>query len=947
MEVARRSDNVNVLLHRHIPAAAGSATGGRCAKVDEIAVSMDSVHYLRPAMVPRSIAVIGASPRHDSLGRFVYTNVMAAGFKGDVYAVNPRHRTIDGNPCLPSIAALPTKVDLAVVVTGQQNVPGIIDDAGRKGIPAMLVLSPGLCEEGPERRRLERDVVERARAARVRVMGPNCLGLMRPDIGLNASWAKTMARPGGLALVSQSGAVTTSLLDYAWTAGFGFSSVVATGAESDVSVAEILDFLAGDAATRSILLYLEGIENARPLMSSIRVAASVKPVIVLKAGRHAAGARVVMSHTGALVGNDAVFDAALRRVGAVRVPRIGQLFGAAEALAGGRLPRGNRLAIVSNGTGPGALAADAAEENHVELAKLSDATQAALDAALPPNWSHANPVDVLADSDAERMATALKLLIDDRANDGVLVLFAPTPKVGAEQAARAMLPIAAAAEKPVVSAWLGEKDAGRGRAAFKAASMPALQSPERGVEAFSYLAQYIRNRELRLQVPPPRVDELKFDVQAARRIIDSARSAGRHTLDEQDSKALLASFGIETAMGLMARSAMEARQAAQQLGFPVVLKVRADGITHKSDVGGVILGVQTPDEVERGFDDIARRLAERAPSARFVGVLVQKMVVRPQGRELIVGLTRDPNFGPVVSFGMGGLAVEIFRDSAVALPPLNAFLARDLISRTRVSRMLDAFRGAPAVDLEKLIEVIVRVSELACEIPAVRELDINPLLADAQGVIALDARVQVSDEPLAADATYSHLAIHPYPRALAREVTVKGGRDTAAADPAGRRRGRAALHQPTLAAHLVPALPCADPGADDGAPGALHADRLRPRDGVRRDRSRPDEQHEIRGISPLHVQSGRQDGRVRRHRRGRLAGARCRPCADAGDRGDGARARARPNSSGSCSRTTTRWVMLMRKRGYAPHRDDEDPGILRYIKPLRRTGGPVAQAEPA
>ena len=612
-------------------------------------MSMDAVHYLRPAMVPRSIAIVGASPRHDSLGRFVYTNVLAAGFKGATFAVNPRHRTIDGNPCLPLLAALPAKVDLAVVVTGPHNVPGIIDEAGRRGIPAMLVLSPGLCEDGPERRKLERDVIERARAARVRVMGPNCLGLMRPDIGLNASWARTMARPGGLALVSQSGAVTTSLLDYAWTAGFGFSSVVATGAESDVSVAEILDFLAGDAATRSILLYLEGIHDARPLLSSIRVAASVKPVIVLKAGRHAAGARVVMSHTGALVGNDAVFDAALRRVGAVRVPKIGHLFGAAEALAGGRLPRGNRLAILSNGTGPGALAADAAEENQLALAALSDETRAALDALLPANWSHANPVDVLGDSDAARMASALQLVIDDRSNDGVLVLFSPTPKVGAEQAAHAMLPIAAAAEKPVVSAWLGEKDAGRGRAVFKAASLPALQSPERGVESFGYLAQYIRNRELRLQVPPPRIDELKFDVQAARRIIDAARSAGRHTLDEQDSKALLASFGIDTAMGIMARSALEARQAAQQLGFPVVLKVRADGVTHKSDVGGVILGVQTADEVEHGFESIAQRLAEKAPTARFIGVLVQKMVVRPQGRELIVGLTRDPNFGPVVT----------------------------------------------------------------------------------------------------------------------------------------------------------------------------------------------------------------------------------------------------------------------------------------------------------
>jgi acetyltransferase len=896
-------------------------------------MSLDAVHYLRTAMVPRSIAVVGASPRSESLGRFVFTNVMAAGYKGEVHAVNPRHRTIEGHPCLPSLAALPGKVDLAVVVTGAQNVPQVIDDAGAKGIPSMLVLSPGLCEDGPERRRLEQEVIARARAARVRVLGPNCLGLMRPEIGLNASWARTMARPGALALVSQSGAVTTALLDYAWTAGFGFSSVLATGAESDVSLAEIIDFLAGDSATRSILLYIEGIHDARPLVSSIRVAASVKPVIVLKAGRHAAGAKVVMSHTGALVGNDAVFDAALRRVGAIRVPRIGSLFAAAESLANGRLPHGNRLAIVTNGGGPGALAADAVEENQVELAQLSDATRAALDGALPSGWSHSNPVNILADADAARFATALQLLLDDPANDGVLVLYAPTPKLGAEHAARAMLPVAAEAEKPVVSAWLGEKDAGRGRAAFKAASLPALQNPERGVESFGYLAQYIRNRELRLQVPPPRIDELKFDMQAARRIIDGARSAGRHTLDEQDSKALLASFGIETALGLVARSAMEARQAAVQLGFPVVLKVRADGITHKSDVGGVILGVQTADEVEAGFDDISRRLTERAPAARFVGVLVQKMVVRPQGRELIVGLTRDPTFGPVISFGMGGVAVEIFRDSAVALPPLNAFLARDLVSRTRVSRMLDAFRGAPAVDLERLIDVLLRVSELACEIPAVRELDINPLLADAHGVIALDARVVVSDEPLAADATYSHLAIHPYPRALEREVTVKGGvrirlRPIRPEDAEAERRFISRLSART--SYLRFHAPIRELTMERLV-RYTQIDYHREMAFVAIDTA--NEQHEIRGISRYICNP---DGKtaefgviVEDAWQGRGLGHVLMQVLE-----DTARARGLAELIGIVLKDNDEMGTMMRKRGYAPLRDEEDPSILRYTKPL-------------
>jgi acetyltransferase len=896
-------------------------------------MSLDAVHYLRSALAPRSIAVVGASHRPESFGRFVMANVMSAGFAGEVFAVNPKHRAVDGRPCLPSLKALPHKVDLAVVVTAARHVPAIVDDAAERGIPAMLVLSPGLCDQGPDVRKIEQEVVQRARRGKVRLLGPNCLGLMRPDIGLNASWARTMARPGGIALVSQSGAVTTALLDYAWTAGFGFSSVLATGAESDVGIDEILDFLAGDTLTRSILLYVEGIHDARGFLSSVRAAASVKPIIVLKAGRYATGGRRAMSHTGALVGNDAVFDAALRRAGAIRVPKIGHLFAAAETLANGRLPRGNRLAILSNGGGPGALAADAVEDNQVELARLSDATRAALDQALPPGWSHVNPVDVLADADGPRFAEALKILIDDRANDGVLLLFAPTPRTSAERTAEALLPIAAAAEKPVVSAWLGEKDAGRGRVVFKSASLPAMSTPERGVEAFGHLAQFVRNRELRLQVPPPRIDELKFDINAARRIIDGARAGGRHTLDEQDSKALLASFGIETAIGLFARSAMEARQAALQLGFPVVLKVRADGITHKSDVGGVLLGLANVDDVERGFEAIAARLVERAPQARFLGVLVQKMVVRPHGRELIVGLAHDPTFGPVINFGMGGIAVEVFRDSAVAVPPLNAFLARDLISRTRVAKMLDAFRGAPAVDLDKVIEVLLRVSELACEIPAVSELDINPLLADEHGVIALDARVVVTNGPLVADATFSHLAIHPYPRGLTRQVTLKGGehlvlRAIRPEDAEAEKRLISRLSART--SYLRFHAPVRE----------LTVERLVRYTQIDYDREMAfvaidagGEHEEIRGISRY---TRNPDGVsaefgviVEDGWQGRGLGHVLMQALE-----DTARARGLTQLIGLVLRENEEMGLLMQRRGYGPHRDEEDPGVMRYIKPL-------------
>ncbi|MCX8006012.1 MAG: GNAT family N-acetyltransferase, partial [Burkholderiaceae bacterium] len=568
------------------------------------------------------------------------------------------------------------------------------------------------------------------------------------------------------------------MLDYAWNAGFGFSSVVSTGAGSDVEFSEILDFLALDSATRSIVLYVEGVRDARAFMSSLRAAASAKPVVLLKVGRYMTGSKAAMSHTGALVGDDAVFDMALRRVGAIRVKAYNQLFAATEALAAGRLPQGtpgNRLAIVTNGGGPGVLAADAAAECEVALAHLSPPTREALDAILPPTWSRGNPVDIVGDADTERFAQALRIVLQDPANDGVLLLFCPTIRLDAEETARALLEVARGSDKPVVSVWLGGHEAERGGAVFKAAGLPALTSPERGVESFSYLARFVRNRQLRLQVPPPHVDEFELDVAAARRILERALASGRAVLDEQESKQLLDCFGIATVPTRFAASAEQAVQQAQAIGYPVVLKVVAAGVTHKSEVGGVALDLRDDREVTRAFEAIRANVAARAPLARFLGVHVQSMVRRPHGREVIVGIARDPTFGPVLSFGTGGIAVEVYRDSASALPPLNRFLALELIGRTRVGRMLDAFRGLPAVDLDALVGVLLKVSELACELPCIAELDINPLLVDEHGVLALDARVVLGDGPLAPDARYSHLAIHPYPKQLVRATRLRGG----------------------------------------------------------------------------------------------------------------------------------------------------------------------------
>ena len=736
-------------------------------------------HYLRSAMAPRSLAVVGASERSGALGAAVFGNIRAGTFAGPVYPVNPKYPTLDGLRCHARLADLPEAPDLAVVVTPAATAPGLIDAAGDLGIRNVLVLSAGFAESGPQGKALQDDLLARARVRGVRVLGPNCLGLMRPGIGLNASFARTPARPGSVALVSQSGAIVAALLDHAWAAGFGFSSVVSTGAGVDIEFAEILDFLALDADTHSIVLYVEGVHDARGLLSSVRAAASAKPVVVLKVGRHLTGSTAAMSHTGALVGNDAVFDGALRRVGAIRVDQYDQLFAAAQTLATGRLPRGPRLAILTNGGGPGVIAADwaadSAQRGAVRLATLSSQTRERLDAFLPPTWPHANPVDVIGDADEQRFAQALEALLADPENDGVLLLYCPTLRLTALGTARALLPVIGATAKPVVSAWLGEADAALGRTAFDKAGVPALASPERGVEAFGYLARFVAHRELRLQVPPPHVDEFDHDLAGARRIIEAARTDGRHVLDEAEAKQLLACFGLPIARTQLATRAEDAVRAAQRIGYPVVLKVLARGVTHKTDVGGVLLDIADDAAVAQGFETIRTRLAERMPQAQFVGVLVQALVHRPHGRELLCGLARDASFGPVLSFGLGGVAVEVLRDAAVALPPLNRLLARDLVSRTRAAKLLDAFRGWPAADLDAVIDVLLRLSDLACELPCVRELDINPLLADEHGVTVLDARVVVDDGALAPDARFGHLAIHPYPRGLEQPVRLRDG----------------------------------------------------------------------------------------------------------------------------------------------------------------------------
>lgn len=732
-------------------------------------------HYLENLFIPRSLAVVGASERAGSLGRYAIDNLLAAGYAGELVAINPKYQRVAGRPCFPSLAAVGHAVDLALVATPAKSVPALLDDAGRAGVRNAVVLSAGFGETGPEGKALENAVRDAARRNGVRMIGPNCLGIMRPSIRLNASFARGGARPGSIALVSQSGAVATSLVDWAAAAGIGFSSVISMGAGVDLDFGEILDFLYYDAQTRSILLYVEGVRDARRFISGLRAAGRAKPIIVLKAGRHLSGSKAAMSHTGSLAGNDAVFDAVLRRCGVVRVKTYAELFSTAELIGSGPPScggnPGNRLAIVTNGGGPGVLAADFAVDAGVELARLADATMTALDALLPVHWSHANPVDVLGDADAPRLQKVLGAVLADREVDAVLALFCPQRVLTAEDAARAIIAASQSAAllgavKPLLTAWLGEAEVHSGRELAEAARLPAFQSPESAVAAFGALAEYRKAQRLMLEVPAPHGPGVRPDLAVAQDIAAAAVAAGRSLLTEPESKRLLACFAIPVPQTVIAATADEALAAARTLGFPLAMKILSPDIAHKSDVGGVKLSIRDAGELAREFSALLASVRALRPDARIEGVALQPMIEKRFGRELLVGVSTDPVFGRVISFGAGGVAVELLRDTAIGLPPLSPLLASELVARTRTARLLGAYRHIPAARMDAIIDVLCKVSEMVCALPWIGEMDINPLLVDESGCVALDARVVVDAARLQPDPRHGHLAIRPYPAEL-------------------------------------------------------------------------------------------------------------------------------------------------------------------------------------
>ena len=724
-----------------------------------------SIRHLEQLLNPRSVAVIGASDRSGSVGATVWRNLRAGAFRGAVHAVNPHHETLDGNVVFARVADLPAAPDLAVICTPPASVPGLIDELARLGTRAAIVMTAGL--SGAQKQA----TLDAARPHLLRVLGPNCLGLLSPHLGLNASFAHTDALAGDVAFVSQSGALVTAVLDWAKSRQVGFSHMVSLGEHADVDFGDLLDYLASDARTRSILLYIESIEAPRKFMSAARAAARNKPVIVVKAGRAGKGVQAAASHTGALAGSDVVFDAAIRRAGMLRVDTLQDLFMAAETLARFRGTDGDRLTLMTNGGGAGVMAADAAALSGIALADLGDGLRDRLDAVLPPTWSRANPIDIIGDAPVERYVQTLEALLADHDTGTVLFLHAPTAIVRSDDIARACAPLVRPAAQRVMACWLGDAAVADARRTFEEAGVADYATPEEAVHAFGMLATYRRNQAL-LSEAPTASENGPPDIAAARRVIEAALDAGRELLDELEAKAVLKAYGIpivatlavDTSPGAVAR-------AAAEIGYPVALKILSPDISHKSDVGGVRLDLHDEATLRQAADAMLARVRQAQPDARLAGFTVQAMVRRPMAQELIVGTSVDPTFGPVLLFGQGGTAVEVLADRAIALPPLNRVLARELVSRTRVARLLAGYRDHPPVQLDAVADVLIALSQMLADLPELAELDINPLLADEHGVIALDARLRVSRTAVAGAERF---AIQPYPAGLSETVSWQG-----------------------------------------------------------------------------------------------------------------------------------------------------------------------------
>ena len=724
---------------------------------------------------PKSVAVIGATAREGSVGRTLLDRLHIPSFHGRIYPVNPNHAEILGLRAYPKVGDIPEKIDLAVIVTPAPTVPGVVGECVDAGVRAAVVISAGFKERGPEGAALEFEIQKQLRRGTMRFIGPNCLGVMSPLAGFNATFARDIAKPGNVAFLSQSGALLTAILDWSFEEQVGFSAIVSTGSMLDVGWGDLIDYLGDDPATESILLYMESVGDARSFLSAAREVALRKPIITIKAGRTPAASKAASSHTGALTGSDEVFDAAMRRCGVLRVSSVSDLFYMAEVLSKQPRPRGPKLMILTNAGGPGVIATDRLLSVGGELATLSDASMEALNALLPAHWSHGNPVDILGDADPERYSMALEIAAKDPNSDGLLVILAPQGMTDPGRVADRLKAHAAVHGKPVLASWMGGKSVAEGIAKLNAANIPTFSYPDTAARAFTYMWKYTYNLRGLYETPAlsDDADSLGQSQPLAKSHLEKIRATGRTILTEAESKNILAIYGIPTVETRAASSEPEAAECAQAIGFPVALKLNSETITHKSDVGGVKLNLQNRDAVVQAYREIESSVREKAGAEQFLGVTVQPMV-KLDGYELILGSSVDPQFGPVLLFGSGGQLVEVYGDRALALPPLNSTLAVRLMEQTRVYRALRGVRGRAAVDLTALEKTLIRFSRLIVEQRWIKEVDINPLLASPTGVIALDARILLQGREVE-ESQIPRPAIRPYPMRYVSRWQAKNG----------------------------------------------------------------------------------------------------------------------------------------------------------------------------
>jgi len=731
---------------------------------------------LKTLFNPQTIAVIGATNKKGQVGHDLMRNLLSSGYDGIVYPINPSRRSILGVKAYPSVSDIPDKIDLALIATPAKAVPNIVKECGKAGVIGIVIISAGFIEAGIEGKVMCNEILKSARKYEMSIIGPNCLGFIRPSINLNASFANKMALPGKIAFISQSGALCTAVLDWAVCHNVGFSHFVSIGSMLDIGFHDLIDYFGNDRETTSILIYMETLHDARRFLSAARAFARTKPIIVLKVGRSSEGARAAMSHTGSLTGNDAVFDAAFKRAGVIRVNTISQLFNCAQTLAMQPRPSGDRLAIITNAGGPGVIATDFLIEQGGSLANLSTQTMKELNKILPAVWSRGNPVDILEDAQADRYTKAVELCLKDKGVDGVLVILTPQSMTDVVGVAKNLVDTTRKYSKTILASWMGEDDVKPGREILIKGNIPVYDSPENAVNCFLCMYKYSRNLELLYETPSTIPDDFIPKRAENRKLIKGIIEKGRTVLTEVESKEFLANYEIPISRNALAKNLEEALKYAGNIGFPVAMKVVSPDILHKTDVGGVKINIKSEEEAKRAFEDIMKSVKERMPEAYIHGVLIENMVLNKY--ELIIGCKKDPIFGPVIVFGMVGIAVEVFKDTNIGLPPLNMALSMRLIEETKIYKLLKGYRGTKGVNIKAIQFLLYKFAYLIQDFPEIKEFDINPFAVDENGGVVLDAKIILDEKVIGKKIKpYSHMVISPYPKEYITTFKMKNGKE--------------------------------------------------------------------------------------------------------------------------------------------------------------------------